>query len=70
MDTPRNGEVLRGNVQLAGWMLAESGIEQVMLFVDRNYAATAMLGGSRPDVANAYPLFRIARMRAGLPVSI
>ena len=57
MDTPRNGERLHGIVQLVGWALAESGIKQVMVYVDRNYAVTAVLGGSRPDVADAYPAF-------------
>jgi len=57
MDAPRSGEALRGTVQLYGWVLAESGIQQVIVYVDRNYAATATLGGSRPDVARAYPAF-------------
>jgi hypothetical protein len=69
MDAPRNGEVLRGTVQLAGWMLADSGIEQVIVFVDHNYAATATIGGSRPDVANAYPAFS-TRTDAGWSASL
>src|SRR5215472_7787256 len=44
MDVPRNGEGLRGTVQLVGWALAESGIKQVIVYVDRHYAATAKLG--------------------------
>jgi hypothetical protein len=38
-------------------VLAESGIKQVIVYVDRNYAATATLGRNRPDVARAYPAF-------------
>jgi N-acetylmuramoyl-L-alanine amidase len=57
MDAPRNGEGLRGTVPLVGWVLAESGIKQVIVYVDRNYAATATLGRNRPDVARAYPAF-------------
>ena len=57
IDRPHNGEGLRGTVNLAGWVLAESGIKQVMVYVDRNYAATATLGGSRPDVARAFAAF-------------
>ena len=53
MDAPRNGEGLRGTVPLVGWVLAESGIKQVIVYVDRNYAAFATLGRNRPDVARA-----------------
>jgi N-acetylmuramoyl-L-alanine amidase len=56
-DEPRSGEALRGNVELRGWALSEGGIKQVTVYVDRNYAATATLGISRPDVAKAYPAF-------------
>ena len=69
MDAPRNGEGLRGTVQLVGWVLAESGIKQVIVYVDRNYAATATLGGSRPDVATAYPAFS-NRQDAGWAASL
>ena len=57
MDVPRNGEGLRGTVQLVGWALAESGIKQVIVYIDRHYAATAKLGLCRPDVAKAFPPF-------------
>jgi hypothetical protein len=57
MDEPRSGEALRGTVELRGWALSEGGMKQVIVYVDRNYAATATLGISRPDVAQAYPAF-------------
>ena len=57
MDEPRNGVTLRGTVELRGWALSEGGMKQVIVYVDRNYAATATLGISRPDVAQAYPAF-------------
>ncbi len=57
MDVPRAAETLRGTAQLSGWALSESGIRQVSVYVDRKYAATATLVGSRPDVAKAYAAF-------------
>lgn len=57
MDEPRSGEALRGTVQLRGWALSESGMAQILVYVDRNFAVAATLGGSRPDVAKAYPAF-------------
>lgn len=69
MDAPRKGEELRGTVQLVGWALAESGIKQVIVYVDRHYAATATLGGTRPDVATAYPAFS-NRQAAGWAASL
>jgi len=57
MDQPRGGETLRGIVELRGWALSESGIAQVLVYVDRNYVAAATLGISRPDVAKVYPAF-------------
>lgn len=57
LDAPRSGEALRGTVELRGWSLSESGIKQVAVYVDRNYAGMATLGISRPDVATAYPAF-------------
>ena len=56
-DGPRSGETLRGTVEVRGWTLSEGGIRQVIVYVDRNYAATATLGTSRPDVAKAFPTF-------------
>jgi len=56
-DEPRSGEALRGTVEVRGWALSEGGIRQVIVYVDRNYAVTATLGISRPDVAKAFPTF-------------
>lgn len=55
MDIPHGGDTLSGVATLSGWALAEGGIKEVNVYVDRNYAATSMVGASRPDVANAFP---------------
>src|SRR5947209_17099517 len=54
MDTPRNGDTIRGPTLIGGWALAESGIDSVTIYVDRNLAAFASLGINRPDVQKAF----------------
>jgi N-acetylmuramoyl-L-alanine amidase len=57
MDEPRNGEAVHGIIPVRGWALSESGIAQVLVYVDRKYATPATLGADRPDVAKAFPAF-------------
>jgi Bacterial Ig domain len=57
MDEPRTGAALRGTIELRGWALSEGGIKQVHVYVDRNFAGSATLDMSRPDVAKAFPAF-------------
>jgi hypothetical protein len=55
VDNPQPGQALRGTAQLGGWALAEGGIQEVAIYLDRNFVIFATLGGARPDVAKAYP---------------
>ena len=40
---------------MAGWAAAESGIDFVAVYVDRDLAGFAKLGVARPDVGKAFP---------------
>jgi Bacterial Ig domain len=55
LDTPHTGDTLRGTAYIAGWAAAESGIEFVAVYIDRDLAGFAKLGVGRPDVGKAFP---------------
>ena len=56
VDMPRPGEEQRGPIGRAGgWALAEEGIASVAIYLDGDFVDFASLGGSRPDVAAAFP---------------
>jgi glycosyltransferase involved in cell wall biosynthesis len=57
MDAPLAADTLRGTAQMNGWALAEGGVKEVIVYVDRTYAGAATLGISRPDVVRTYPAF-------------
>jgi hypothetical protein len=53
---PLSGQaVLRGATTFAGWALADDGIEEVAVYMDRQYVASARTGLERPDVARSLP---------------
>lgn len=54
-DVPRSGQAVRDALTAGGWALSEAGIKDVCLYMDRNFVRCAELGGSRPDVAKAFP---------------
>ena len=56
---PTDGAIVKKTVhaQVAGWVLSEDGIEEVAVYIDRKYIASATLGVSRPDVAKVFPQF-------------
>ena len=55
LDAPRTGDTLHGRTVFRGWALAESGMESVAVYLDRNFAAFAKLGFDRPDVQHVFP---------------
>src|SRR4030042_1528098 len=42
-------------IEVAGWALAEGGVERVEVYVDTHYAGTAEYGRLRTDVGACYP---------------
>jgi O-antigen biosynthesis protein len=56
-DNPRDGDVLpvRDIVEIRGWVLAESGIDRVLVRINDDPAVAASYGIPRPDVARSYP---------------
>lgn len=56
VDTPPLfGAVLRGIATFEGWAGADDGIEDVAVYVDRQYVVSAQTGVDRPDVAKSLP---------------
>jgi hypothetical protein len=57
VDTPTDGGNILNSVNISGWTLDISGTKQVDILVDGVAKGTATLGHSRPDVANAFPIY-------------
>jgi hypothetical protein len=57
VDTPplSGNAVLRGATTFEGWAVADDGVEEVAVYMDRQYVASAQTGVERPDVAKALP---------------
>lgn len=55
VDQPVSGTLPPGDLLVAGWALAEGGIEDVSVYADGRYVDSAVLGFARPDVAASEP---------------
>jgi hypothetical protein len=55
MDVPQDGASLGGTASLWGWAFDNIGVNRVEIRVDSTSFGNATLGGSRPDIPNAYP---------------
>jgi hypothetical protein len=60
VESPKPGESLKGSVRIAGWALAEQGIDRVDVYWDDVLVASGGTGASRPDVQAVYPTYREA----------
>jgi GH25 family lysozyme M1 (1,4-beta-N-acetylmuramidase) len=57
IDEPLPGATLQGSAAVRGWALDEKGVDSIDILIDGNVVGQATLGGSRPDVEKAYPLY-------------
>jgi len=57
LDVPAPGATMKGAMTVAGWAVAESGVQRVALYIDQRFAGFASVGGNRPDIAKAYATF-------------
>ena len=57
VDVPAPGRpaVFNGNSVIEGWALSDGGIQQVAIYIDRQYVSSTQTDIPRPDVATAYP---------------
>lgn len=60
IDSPLNGSVLKGEVNVRGWFIDSSGISRVEVLVDGKSIGTAQYGLTRNDVANKFPDYQNA----------
>ena len=56
LDNPAS-EIVNNKVRVSGWILDAYGISQAKVYLDDKYVDNAVIGGSRPDVASAYPRY-------------
>ena len=54
---PQPDQVINGPFAVRGWALSENGIEQVAIYEDRIFLASAKLGLSSPEVQKEHPDF-------------
>jgi hypothetical protein len=53
---PLSGQaVLHGPTTFEGWALADGGVEEVAVYIDQHYVASAQTGVERPDVGKSLP---------------
>ncbi|QAA34161.1 Ig-like domain-containing protein [Clostridium manihotivorum] len=60
LDYPTNDLVLKGDFNVEGWALVQTGVSRVEVYLDGKLQGNASLGISRPDVKNAYPKYENA----------
>ena len=57
VDAPRAGETLPVETHFRGWAVAEEGIRDVAIYIDRTFVTYAVTQVSRPDIAKGFPGF-------------
>ena len=55
IDDPVSGKTLKGNQNVRGWFLDESGVSKIEVLVDGVVADQAIYGDTRPDVQKVFP---------------
>ena len=55
LEEPVNSGTSSGIGNIRGWVISDSGVDRVELFVNGQYQADIPFGGQRKDVENAYP---------------
>ncbi|TWE01019.1 uncharacterized protein YvpB [Neobacillus bataviensis] len=60
LDTPAVNEKTKGQYNVKGWYLDQSGVSKIEILVDGKVVGQAVYGDSRLDVKNAYPAYNNA----------
>lgn len=55
LEEPAEGEVKSGIGNLRGWVVSQSGIDRIELFIDGTYKGEVPVGGRRADIQNTFP---------------
>ncbi|EKN71340.1 cell wall hydrolase/autolysin [Neobacillus bataviensis LMG 21833] len=58
IDTPTNGSMIKGEMEVSGWYLDTSGVSKIEVLVDGKSLGQAQYGDPRSDVAKAYPEYQ------------
>ncbi len=57
IDSPVNGQILKGTAAVSGWFLDMSGVAKIEVLLDGAVAGEAVYGDSRADVKSAFPAY-------------
>ena len=55
LEEPVDGGIASGITNVRGWVVSDSGVERVELFVNGQYLSDIPYGGHRPDVEQTFP---------------
>jgi hypothetical protein len=54
LDAPARGGKLRQTGVVGGWVVAESGVKRIAIYIDRQFVTFAYIDGRRDDIAKLY----------------
>ena len=57
LDAPQPGAMVRGSTVVGGWVIAETGVQRIALYVDGQFVRFEVAEEKRPDIAKMYPAF-------------
>jgi beta-N-acetylglucosaminidase len=55
IETPLNNDIIKNNINIAGWALNASGVRTVNIYLDNIFKGNGVYGGERRDVDAAFP---------------
>lgn len=57
VDIPKRGATFKDTMTTGGWAVAESGVDRIAIYVDKQFMTFASLDGKRPDIAKMFAKF-------------
>ncbi len=58
VEEPKAGSEVARSIAVSGWALSNTGIHEIVIYLDERLAGTTSLGIARPDVQRAYPQYQ------------
>lgn len=57
LDEPRDGNMIKDSVNVKGWVLSDSKVKSIKVYLDNRFVKEIKYGAYRPDVNIAYPSY-------------
>ena len=70
IDAPAEGSSVGPQFVLAGWVIDESGVQKVRIYLDDKLVGSVALSVDRPDIDRAFPAFAANGPRHGFDTGI